>query len=64
MSKIKQNLLVDPVGLCLYRLTVPMMIGIVVGTYSSIYVAGSLAVAFGLTRQNLIPAAKIVDGLP
>jgi len=29
VSKIKQNLLVDPVGLCLYRLTVPMMIGIV-----------------------------------
>lgn len=41
-----------------------MMIGIVVGTYSSIYVAGSLAVAFGLTRQNLIPAAKIMDELP
>ncbi len=51
-------------GPSVHGFALAMMIGIVVGTYSSIYVAGSLAVAFGLTRQNLIPAAKIVDGLP
>jgi len=41
-----------------------LMIGIVVGTYSSIYVAGSLAIAFGLTRSHLIPTQKFVDNLP
>lgn len=51
-------------GPSVHGFALAMMIGIVVGTYSSIYVAGSLAVAFGLTRQNLIPAAKIVDGMP
>lgn len=32
-----------------------LIIGIVIGTYSSIYVAGSLAIAFGLNRQSLLP---------
>ena len=32
---------------------VALIIGIIVGTYSSIYVAGSLAVMFGLTRGGL-----------
>lgn len=40
------------------------IIGIVVGTYSSIYVAGALAVAFGLNRDNLVPAQKIYDEAP
>lgn len=35
-----------------------LIIGIVVGTYSSIYVAGSLAVAFGLQRADLLPVSK------
>jgi len=38
-----------------------LIIGIVVGTYSSIYVAGSLAIAFGLTRTSLMPAPKAED---
>ncbi len=42
-----------------------LIIGIVIGTYSSIYVAGSLAVAFGLDRQHLLRAPKKVeDDLP
>ena len=34
------------------------LIGILVGTYSSIYVAGTLAVVLGLSRNDLLPAAK------
>lgn len=34
------------------------MIGIIIGTYSSIYVAGALALAMGLNRQDLLPAQK------
>lgn len=34
------------------------IIGIVVGTYSSIYVAGASAVALGLDRKDLMPSAK------
>lgn len=42
-----------------------LTIGIIVGTYSSIYVAGSLAVAFGLNRSHLIKAPrKIEDDMP
>lgn len=42
-----------------------LCVGIVVGTYSSIYVAGALALALGLSRNDLLPAqAKPSDGLP
>jgi preprotein translocase subunit SecF len=42
-----------------------LIIGIVVGTYSSIYIAGSLAVALGLNRSNLIVnVKKVVDDMP
>ena len=51
-------------GQSVHEFSLAMMIGIVVGTYSSIYVAGSLAVAFGLTRANLIPQQKVVDEMP
>jgi preprotein translocase subunit SecF len=41
------------------------IIGIVVGTYSSIYVAGALSVALGLSREDLLPTTKsIVDNRP
>lgn len=51
-------------GQSVHEFSLAMMIGIIVGTYSSIYVAGSLAVAFGLTRANLIPQQKIIDEMP
>jgi preprotein translocase subunit SecF len=35
-----------------------LIIGIVIGTYSSIYVAGSLAVTFGLKREHLVSRKK------
>lgn len=45
-------------GNMLYGFSLALIIGIIVGTYSSIYVAGSLALALGLTRQHLLPVAK------
>lgn len=42
-----------------------LAIGIVVGTYSSIYIAGALAVAMGLTRKDLIREKKQrLDDMP
>lgn len=45
-------------GSMLYGFSLALIIGIIVGTYSSIYVAGSLAIALGLTRQHLLPPTK------
>jgi len=35
-----------------------LIIGIVIGTYSSIYVAGALAVAMGLDKKDFLPATR------
>lgn len=35
-----------------------LIVGVVIGTYSSIYVAGSLAVALGLERKHLMPVER------
>jgi len=51
-------------GPSIHYFALALIIGIVVGTYSSIYVAGALAVAFGLNRQALLPVEKNVDELP
>ena len=51
-------------GSLLHGFSLAMIIGIVVGTYSSIYVAGSLTLALGLNRQHLLPVVKVVDDLP
>jgi len=51
-------------GSLLHGFALALIIGIVVGTYSSIYVAGSLTLALGLTRQHLMLVPKEVDGRP
>ena len=51
-------------GEVVHNFALALMIGIVVGTYSSIYVAGSLALMFGLTKSSLVPAKKMTDELP
>lgn len=45
-------------GAMIHAFSLALIIGIVIGTYSSIYVAGSLAVALGLQRSDLLTAAK------
>jgi preprotein translocase subunit SecF len=51
-------------GSLLYGFSLALIIGIVVGTYSSIYVAGSLTLALGLTRQHLMLVPKEADSRP
>ena len=52
-------------GDSIHGFALALAIGIVVGTYSSIYVAGSLAISLGLDRTDLLPRAKAtVDELP
>jgi len=52
-------------GSMVHGFALAMIIGIVVGTYSSIYVAGSFALTLGLNRQHLLPPPKeAVDERP
>jgi preprotein translocase subunit SecF len=51
-------------GSLLHGFALALMIGIVVGTYSSIYVAGSLTIVLGLDRSHLVPELKPVDNRP
>lgn len=52
-------------GPMIHGFALALMIGIVVGTYSSIYVAGALAVALGLDRKDLLPTPKqVLDDRP
>lgn len=52
-------------GQIVHNFALALIIGIIVGTYSSIYVAGSFAVWLGMQREHLLPRAKlIVDDLP
>ncbi|TNF65625.1 MAG: protein translocase subunit SecF [Gammaproteobacteria bacterium] len=51
-------------GPSIHYFSLALMLGIAVGTYSSIYVAGVLAVLFGLKREHLLPAPKLEDGIP
>lgn len=52
-------------GQMLRGFSIAMMIGIVIGTYSSIYIAGALALLFGLERTHLMPAEKkVIDNMP
>lgn len=45
-------------GETLMGFSVALIIGILIGTYSSIYIAGSLALWMGLDKQSLVPAPK------
>lgn len=51
-------------GEMLRGFSLALIIGIVIGTYSSIYVAGSLAVSMGLDRKHLIAQPKPIDDHP
>ncbi|MES2997995.1 MAG: protein translocase subunit SecF [Pseudomonadota bacterium] len=51
-------------GPMIHSFALALVIGIVIGTYSSIYVAGALAVALGLDRTNFLQVAKEVDPRP
>jgi preprotein translocase subunit SecF len=45
-------------GPTIHSFAIALIIGIIIGTYSSIYVAGALAVGLGLTHKDLLPSVK------
>lgn len=45
-------------GEAIHTFSLALMIGIIIGTYSSIYVAGALAITLGLNRNDLIVTPK------
>ncbi len=51
-------------GASLKGFSTAFIIGIVIGTYSSIYIAGALSLMLGLKRQHLMPKPKEVDETP
>ncbi len=51
-------------GSLLHGFALALIIGIIVGTYSSIYVAGSLSILLGVNRHHLVPQPKLVDESP
>lgn len=52
-------------GETIHGFSLALIIGIVIGTYSSIYVAGALAVALGLDRKDFVPnQRKAIDERP
>lgn len=52
-------------GKSLFGFSLALCIGIIFGTYSSIYVASTLALVLGLSRADLLPKQKAaVDDLP
>lgn len=52
-------------GETIHGFSLALIIGIVIGTYSSIYVAGALAVVMGLSSKDFMPSRKkTLDGLP
>lgn len=51
-------------GRMIHSFALALVIGIIVGTYSSIYVAGALAVALGLDRRHFLPAKRDTSNIP
>ena len=49
-------------GEIIHGFSLAMIIGVVVGTYSSIYVASSSLIMMGITREALLPPEKEDDG--
>jgi preprotein translocase subunit SecF len=45
-------------GAVMRGFSIAMIIGIVVGTYSSIYIASATALYLGISREDLLPRAK------
>ncbi|MBI2383246.1 MAG: protein translocase subunit SecF [Gammaproteobacteria bacterium] len=53
-------------GPSVHSFSVTLIVGVIVATYSSIYVSTSLAVALGVSREDLLPpkAEEEADGMP
>jgi preprotein translocase subunit SecF len=45
-------------GEAIHAFSLALILGVVVGTYSSIYIASTTALALGISKQDLMPASK------
>jgi preprotein translocase subunit SecF len=45
-------------GTVMHGFSIAMIVGILVGTYSSIYIASASALYLGISREDLLPKAK------
>lgn len=48
-------------GEIIHAFAFTLIVGVLVGTYSSIYIAGSAAVALGVSKQDMMPVKKDTD---
>ncbi len=51
-------------GEMIYAFAVALIVGIVVGTYSSIYVASNLLLVQNISREDFLEQEKVVDDMP
>lgn len=54
-------------GELIHNFSIALIVGVVIGTYSSVYVAANALVAMGMKREDLLPPEKEgeeLDGLP
>lgn len=49
-------------GELIHNFSIALMVGVVIGTYSSIYVAANMLLALKITQQDLIPPERDVEG--
>jgi preprotein translocase subunit SecF len=49
-------------GEVLQGFALALIIGIVAGTYSSVYICANITAALGITKEDLMPKAKAEDG--
>ena len=49
-------------GELIHNFSVALMVGVVIGTYSSIYVAANMLLVLKITQQDLIPTDRDADG--
>jgi preprotein translocase subunit SecF len=49
-------------GEIIHNFAIALLVGVVIGTYSSIYVASPLVLAFGVTKEDLIPPEVEKEG--
>ena len=45
-------------GEIIHGFALALLIGVIIGTYSSIYVASSMILALGITKEDMLPSEK------
>ena len=51
-------------GATVHSFSIALIVGIIVGTYSSVFVASSMVILLGVTREDMLPKQEEVDETP